>query len=281
MISSLFKISRPINVIISVVSVLISAFILEQDYSSKLVLTTCLIVAGFTTFSNVINDIFDFKTDKFNRPNKPLPNHKISIRTAVIFSIMVLLLCIYATQQLNLLSQNIVYFIVIPVIITYTPVFKSIPLLGNILIGTMLGCVFLFSEASFLNQFKIMWVPALLATHLTILRELLKDIEDYEGDLKSGIKTFPVYFGIKHSLSLLFLLIILLIIWAGFLPLFMVLSPYYLPAFWIFFCPWIFFIFYLLFWNKSNNYHKISNLLKIATISGLGVILTFGSKVVN
>lgn len=281
MILSLFKISRPINVIISVVSVLISAFILEQDYSSKLVLITCLIVAGFTTFSNVINDIFDFKTDKFNRPNKPLPNHKISIRTAVIFSITVLLLCIYATQQLNLLSQNFVYFIVIPVIITYTPVFKSIPLLGNILIGTMLGCVFLFSEASFLNQFKIMWVPALLATHLTILRELLKDIEDYEGDLKSGIKTFPVYFGIKHSLSLLFLLIILLIIWAGFLPLFMVLSPYYFPVFWIFFCPWIFFICYLLFWNKSNNYHKISNLLKIATISGLGVILTFGSKVVH
>jgi len=279
MISSLIRISRPINVIISIISVLITAFILKIDYFSTLVLITCLVVAGFTIFSNVINDIFDLKTDKINRPNKPLPKQKISIQNAVNFLIIELILCISITQQLNPLAKNIVYYIILPIIITYTPIFKSVPLLGNFLIGTTLGLVFLFSEASFLNQFGFMWIPALLATHLTILRELLKDIEDHEGDYKSGITTFPVCFGIQHSLNLFLFLTLILLAWAGFLPLYMELNPYYLPTFWLFFSPWIFIILYSLFWKKSKDYHTISNILKIATICGLGVIMTFGLEV--
>ena len=121
-----------------------------------------------------------------------------------------------------------------------------------------------------------MWIPALLATHLTILRELIKDIEDYDGDSKAGIKTFPVCCGIKNGTRLFLFLLLLLIIWAGFLPVFIDLNPYYIQSFWLLFSPWIFFIVYLLIWKNNIDYAKMSNLLKIATALGLIVIATFG-----
>ena len=275
MVKSLLIMSRPINVLIAIFSVLITSFILKQDFCSKTIFFTSIVVAGFTVFSNIINDIFDVKTDRINSPNKPLPSGKITIQNAIIFATLVLILSTIATFQLNENAKNLVIFIVFPIIITYTPVFKSVPLFGNILIGSILGCVFLFSELSLLGKINYLWIPALLATHLTVLRELLKDIEDHDGDFNAGIITFPVCFGIDHSLRLFFILSLILLVWAGGLPFYFEVNQYYLPIFWTIFSPWLFIVLFFLFWEKTNNYHLISNLLKVATIFGLGAIITF------
>ncbi len=273
---SMMKMARPINVLLSIITVIISAFILKQELNSYDVIITCLTVSGFTIFSNVLNDIFDIQTDKLNCPQKPLITGGISVNKAFIFAVIVLFISICLTSQLNVISSRLVYFIILPIIITYTPIFKSIPLIGNILIGITLGLVFLFTEASLTHKIELLWIPALLATHLTILRELIKDIEDYTGDYKFKIYTFPVYFGIKKSKILFLILTLLLLGWAGFIPLFIELNPYYIVLFWGLFTPLIFYILYLLFRVKSNDYSTISTLLKIATIIGLGVIITFG-----
>ena len=275
MVKSLLIMSRPINVLIAIISVLITSFILKQDFCSKTIFITSFVVAGFTVFSNIINDIFDVKTDRINSPNKPFPSRKITNKNAIIFATLVFILSSIATFQLNENAKNLVLFIVFPIIITYTPVFKSVPLIGNILIGSILGCVFLFSELSLLGEINYLWIPALLATHLTVLRELLKDIEDHGGDCNAEIITFPVCFGIDHSLRLFFILSIFLLVWAGGLPFYFEVNQYYLPIFWIIFSPWLFIVLFFLFWKKMNNYHLISNLLKVATIFGLGVIITF------
>jgi geranylgeranylglycerol-phosphate geranylgeranyltransferase len=274
MIISFIKMARPINVLLSIITVIISAFILKQELCSYLVIITSLIVAGFTIFSNILNDIFDIKTDKLNCPQKPLITGEISINKAFILSFIILILSLCLLFQLNSYSSKLVIYIIFPIIITYTPVFKSVPLFGNTLIGITLGLVFLFTEASLTNKIELLWFPALLATHLTILRELLKDIEDYSGDYKTKIYTFPVYFGINNSIKLFFILTFLLLFWAGFLPFWTHLNSFYLLTFWGLFSPWIFYILFLLFSVKSNNYSRISSLLKIATIVGLVVIIT-------
>jgi len=276
MIISLVKMTRPINVFLSIITVIISTYILKQDLNSYKVIITCLTVAGFTIFSNILNDIFDIKTDMVNCPQKPLITGEISIKRAFIFSFIILILSFWLLFQLNSNSSNLVIFIILPIIVTYTPVFKSVPLIGNILIGITLGLVFLFTEASLTNKIELLWIPALLATHLTILRELLKDIEDYTGDYNSKIYTFPVCFGVKKSKILFLISTLLLLGWAGFMPLLLNLNPYYIFLFWGVFAPLIFYILYLLFGIKSNDYSTISTLLKIATIIGLGVIITFG-----
>ncbi len=267
---------RPLNVLISMISVCISAFILNKLYLNFDLINSIIVVGGFTAFSNLINDIFDIKVDKINRPKKPLCSNKILQSTTFYISLIILLFSFIALLQLNENSFQFVFFIIFPILITYTPIFKSIPFLGNFLIGISLGSVFLFTEISLTGQINILWIPALLAINLTILRELIKDIEDLKGDYITGVITFPVYFGIKNSINLYLILSIIMLLWGGNIYLFQEVNKYYLPIFWGLFSPCIFITWFLIVFKKYQNYNLISTLLKIATIIGLFVILSFG-----
>ena len=110
--------------------------------------------------------------------------------------------------NLSVLAIEIALAIVLPILVLYTPIFKRIPLVGNIAVAVLLGMVFLFSEAAFTNTVSAMWIPAWLAFGLTFIRELIKDVEDVEGDNLNGAMTFPVVFGVSKSLYLVYLLII-------------------------------------------------------------------------
>tara|TARA_B100001029_G_C15061335_1_gene458753 strand:- start:3430 stop:4257 length:828 start_codon:yes stop_codon:yes gene_type:complete len=266
---------RPLNVLISIISVFISAYILNYNNFQIDFFHTIIVVSGFTAISNLINDIFDIKTDKINRPKKPLISNKISYSKVIKAIGIILAITLFSLTRLNINAIQFVYFLILPIIITYTPIFKSIPLIGNILIGITLGSVFLFTEISLTGQIRVLWIPGILAIHLTILRELIKDIEDYKGDFISGIITFPVYFGIQNSINLYLFLSLLLLIWGGALPLFQKVNQFYSPTFLGFFSPWIFLTWYFILYKKIKDYKRIANLLKIATICGLCVFITF------
>lgn len=269
---SLFLMMRPINIFIGIISVYISSILLGITIFNPDILHIVVVVSGTIAISNLINDIFDIKTDKINRPKKQKVLNKIKI-SKVIYIIIILFIAIqFSLYNLNNISQNYFHFIILPIIVTYTPIFKSIPLIGNILIGFTLGSVFLFTEISLTENLDLLCVPALLATYLTILRELIKDIEDYNGDLLNGINTFPVYFGIKASLKLYLILSMLLLFWGGVVVTYNNQNLYYLLFFWILFTPLIFTTWFYIFYLKSKEYGKISTILKVATIFGLIVI---------
>ena len=269
---SLFLMMRPINIFIGIISIYISSFLLGITIFNLDILHIVVVVSGTIAISNLINDILDIKTDKINRPKKQKVLNKIKI-SKVIYMIIILFIAIqFSLYNLNNISKDYFHFIILPIIVTYTPIFKSIPLIGNILIGFTLGSVFLFTEISLTKNLDLLCVPALLATYLTILRELIKDIEDYSGDLLNGINTFPVYFGIKASLRLYLILSILLLFWGGIVLTYNNQNFYYLLFFWILFTPWIFTTWFYIFYLKSNDYGKISLILKVATIFGLIVI---------
>tara|TARA_B100000941_G_C28507348_1_gene558185 strand:- start:286 stop:1113 length:828 start_codon:yes stop_codon:yes gene_type:complete len=269
---SLFLMMRPINIFIGIISVYISSILLGITIFNLDILHIVVVVSGTIAISNLINDILDIKTDKINRPKKQKVLNKIKI-SKVIYMIIILFIAIqFSLYNLNNISKDYFHFIILPIIVTYTPIFKSIPLIGNILIGFTLGSVFLFTEISLTKNLDLLCVPALLATYLTILRELIKDIEDYSGDLLNGINTFPVYFGIKASLRLYLILSILLLFWGGIVLTYNNQNFYYLLFFWILFTPWIFTTWFYIFYLKSNDYGKISLILKVATIFGLIVI---------
>ena len=269
---SLFLMMRPINIFIGIISVYISSILLGITIFNLDILHIVVVVSGTLAISNLINYILDIKTDKINRPKKQKVLNKIKI-SKVIYMIIILFIAIqFSLYNLNNISKNYFHFIILPIIVTYTPIFKSIPLIGNILIGFTLGSVFLFTEIILTKNLDLLCVPALLATYLTILRELIKDIEDYSGDLLNGINTFPVYFGIKASLRLYLILSILLLFWGGIVLTYNNQNFYYLLFFWILFTPWIFTTWFYIFYLKSNDYGKISLILKVATIFGLIVI---------
>ena len=123
---------------------------------------------------------------------------------------------IYTLFNLSDLAIGIAVIIVLPTLVLYTRIFKRIPLIGNMAVAAVLGIVFLFSEAAFTGTVDTMWTPAWLAFGLTFIRELIKDMEDIEGDKLHGARTFPSVFGVEKSLYLVyFLTIIFCVLYCG------------------------------------------------------------------
>ena len=205
-----FRIIRPVNIFLGVVPVLITADILNTGINNYNVLYSILTVGFFMSGGNIVNDIFDLPTDLINRPRRPLPAGNIRLIYAVLYAVICFLAGILTCLQLNFLSRIIGLAAVFPVLILYTPLLKKIPLIGNMMIGVMLGMVFIFAEAAMTNTVQKMWIPASLAFGLTLLRELEKDMEDIQVDIATGITTFTTKFGIASSFFLYFFLSVIL-----------------------------------------------------------------------
>ena len=199
---------RPVNLIFSALCVIITAFLTNSLFHTTKIFYAIIVVVSFAGGANILNDILDINIDNKNRPQRPIPSGKISTWSAIVYMLILYIIGIYIAFYLPWIARLIAVIIVLPILILYTSLFKSIPLFGNMVIALALGMVFLFSEAVFTQEIRIMWTPAWLAFGLSFIRELIKDIADLEGDQLYHVYTFPVKFGIKKSLRLTYLLII-------------------------------------------------------------------------
>ncbi|MBT5077323.1 MAG: geranylgeranylglycerol-phosphate geranylgeranyltransferase [Candidatus Marinimicrobia bacterium] len=206
---SYINILRPLNLIFSALSVINAAYLTQSLNQTATIINAVIVVVTFAGASNILNDIFDINIDRKNQPHRPLPSGEISVWAALVYMVALYFAGIYMVFNLPELAIEIALVVVLPTLVLYTPLYKRIPLIGNMAVAAVLGMVFLFSEAAFTGTVSTMWVPAWLAFGLTFIRELVKDIEDIEGDKLDGVRTFPVIFGVEKSLYLAYLLIII------------------------------------------------------------------------
>ena len=172
------------------------------------ILLASLVVFFICGFGNVINDIYDIDIDKINKPYRPLPSGKISLKSAKLFAwilaISGILLSVFNWKCfiIALVNTTILYL--------YAKRFKRNKIIGNPLVAYLTGSVFLFGGASVDNIF-ITFILFLCAMLTTWGREIVKDFEDMEGDRRSGVLSFPIKYG-KRSLYLALGLLILAVI---------------------------------------------------------------------
>ncbi|AXI25355.1 digeranylgeranylglyceryl phosphate synthase [Methanofervidicoccus sp. A16] len=172
------------------------------------VLLAALVVFLICGFGNVINDIYDIDIDRINKPHRPLPSGRISLKSAKI------LVWIMAISGLLISLFNWICFIIALVntliLYLYAKRFKRDKRIGNLLVAYLTGSVFLFGGASVGNIF-ITFILFLCAMLTTWAREIVKDFEDIEGDRSRGVLSLPIKYG-KRSLYLALGLLILAII---------------------------------------------------------------------
>ena len=267
------KILRPLNLLISIICVLLSAFILNQ--SAENLLPIILVVFLLGGFSNIVNDIIDYKIDSENNLNRPISSNLISIKGAFIYSLLLLIIASMITINFDYLTQSLIFFIIVPLIILYTPFFKKIPLLGNLIVSFILSMVFVITSTYLLGEIHHdIFPPFIFSFFLMLIREIVKDIADFEGDKKFNIQTLPVKFGIDTTLLFIYFFVLLLFISS-------ILIYYFHTSYQLFFlvnicffihCPLIFYI-YQLSKNKTSIYCiYLSKVLKLITIFGVIVI---------
>ncbi|HEY6625870.1 MAG TPA: UbiA family prenyltransferase, partial [Ignavibacteriaceae bacterium] len=83
--TAIVKIVRPLNFLITFISVIVAAVICLPGYGIELNVFLAALSASLVMASgNIINDIYDIDIDRVNKPSRPLPSGKISIKEAYI-----------------------------------------------------------------------------------------------------------------------------------------------------------------------------------------------------
>lgn len=210
------KITRPVNLIITAATVIVSGFIVPAGESGILTLIMAALCASLSAAAgNVINDITDIRIDAVNRPGRPLPSGAMTIKQAYIFFYALNLSAIIISGFVSLAVLSIV--IVSQIIIYYYSVsLKAVAFAGNAAVAFLTGLTVIFGGVAAGGELMYAVVPAGFAFLINLVREMIKDIEDVDGDIKNGVRTAASKYGIvfvkKTAAALTILLIVSTII---------------------------------------------------------------------
>ena len=270
------KIIRPLNLLIIIACIFLSALII-QNHIHYNILPIAFVITLLAAFANVINDITDYKIDQANNLDRPIASGKISPTSGFIYAGILFLFTLFVIlfYEFNQLTSQLIFFIHIPLILFYTPLLKRIPLLGNLAVAFNLAMVFIITAIHLngIHKLNIIFPPAILAFLLMLIREVVKDVADFEGDRQFNITTFPVRFGLNKSFILIMILSFILL----FIALYYYFYIYHHISYLILICIFIIFpLFYHLYQfykNKTSTYCiYLAKVLKLITIFGVIVI---------
>lgn len=143
------------------------------------------------------NDFVDVEIDRRNRPDRPLPSGQISTKTAALGSQFLLLVGLALAWWL---SPFLGFYasIVAGSLFIYSRWLKPTPLWGNLLIASLAASAFPFGALAGGGVGRA-WIPACLAFLFHLGREIIKDIEDIEGDWQQGAHTLPIRWGERSA----------------------------------------------------------------------------------
>ena len=264
-----FRLMRPLNLFQGAIAILVCASLMDGFPSWRIILLTIAIVWLYTGGGNSLNDYCDSEIDRINRPTRPIPSAQVSRSGALILSIILFTIgTIFSIPVLNL-EVATVLFVSLFFLVTYSTFFKGKPFLGNVIVATILGLTFIFATVIF-GDISRGVPPAFLAFGFTLIREIIKDMQDIEGDRSAGANTFPLKYGLDSSKRLVSILTILLITGA--------LLPYILNVYGNFYLlvlifsveiPLLFVIFSIQRDCSSRNCSRLSSILKGDIFFGL------------
>jgi len=179
----------------------LSLFSTTQFYAS--IVITQLIMIN----SMILNDLFDYKTDKINNPDRPLVSGAITKRQAISSAIAIFLLSEIVNAFFIVKPLRIITHFANAISLLYTPLLKRIFFVKNLSCATMISLGMFFSGITAYTPFMViergrvnLWMIATRFMFMgSLYVELLLDITDITGDRKSNIHTIPIVFGKKWS----------------------------------------------------------------------------------
>lgn len=272
---SYIKITRPINVLITFIVVVVAILISAQHQIelTKIILVS-LSAALIAAAGNIVNDIYDIETDKVSHPNRVLAQGLLSKKEAVfLYNFFNVIAIILASRISDYLIVIVLFTIIL--LYVYSAYLKKLPLVGNIVIAFITGLAFIYGGFAADNTNGAI-VLAVFAFLINLIREIVKDIQDIEGDSKLSFKTFPILYGIKKSKIIILFFTILLTGFTFFPFITQLYKIEYFLIVMIFVNPLLVLSLKILFdMKKENRYKIVSNILKINMILGL-IAIWFG-----
>lgn len=194
---SLFLLTRPVNVMISILSIFLAAFICGGLGKTSSILLACLAGAFITAGANTINDFYDLEIDHVNKPFRPLPSKMVSQKAALILSLLCFGIAMILGLFINLTALGIIILSSL-LLCLYSARLKRTVLWGNLTVSFITGLAFIFGGVA-VGHIKNALIPAAFALLLHFGREIIKDMEDITGDRLENAKTLPIVYGIRSA----------------------------------------------------------------------------------
>lgn len=165
--------------------------------------TMMIAAAGY-----MINDYYDIKIDLINKPERVVIGKSITRRYALFFhtalsvsGVGIGLLLSWQIAVINFLSAFLLWL--------YSNNLKRLPFIGNFSIGLLTAASIAVVNLLYPPFNSYILVYALFAMVMTLVREIIKDMEDSKGDNTFGCKTLPIVWGIRKTKTLLYALLLL------------------------------------------------------------------------
>ncbi|EKB48182.1 geranylgeranylglycerol-phosphate geranylgeranyltransferase [Cecembia lonarensis] len=214
---SLVKISRPVNLIILAFAQMMTAvFLVETNIHGQatwqtwnlylLILATVMIAAA----GYMINDYYDVKIDYINKPDEVIIGRTMKRRVAIFYHS---LLNFSAIGIGWLLSPRValVIFLAAFLLWFYSNLLKRLPFIGNFTVAFLTGASIWLIGYYYQKSELLVLTYALFAFFMNLIREIIKDIEDRDGDRKHGCKTLPIVLGFRNTKKVIFAIAIVFI----------------------------------------------------------------------
>lgn len=251
-----------------------------------LVLSTVCIAAG----GYLINNIFDRGTDEINKPNDVVIGKQISesmgYNLYIALNIVGVGIGFYLANAVYKSSFSAVFIIIAATLYVYANGLKQTLLIGNIIIALLLSLSILIigifdllpmivpeNQASMGVIFKILIDYAVFAFIINFIREIVKDLEDVNGDYNQGMSTLPIVLGVTRTAKVVFGL--------SFIPLGLIIyyinenlfsnDLYYASAYGFLFilAPLLYFTIKVFSAKNQKDFHHLSNVLKFVIFFGI------------
>jgi 4-hydroxybenzoate polyprenyltransferase len=224
--------------------------------------TVIIAAAGY-----IINDYYDVKIDLINKPERVVVGQSITRRYAILFhtflsftGVALGFLLSWKIAAINFFSAFLLWF--------YSNNLKRQPFVGNLAVALLTGLSIALINWLYKTDYIIINIYAAFAFFMTLVREVIKDMEDLKGDVTYGCKTLPIVLGIRktkivlYALLASFVTIVLLIHYVS-TP----LPIYYFVIF--LFTPLLILFIRLLRADTKNDFYNLSTLSKIIMLLGI------------
>jgi 4-hydroxybenzoate polyprenyltransferase len=300
-VSAFFKLTRwPNLVFIALTQLLFRFFILQFVYQNvpgdvehiklSLPLFYCLVFASvcIAAAGYIINDYFDVNIDLINKPSKLIVNRYIKRRWTIVWHITLsfigLVLSCYIGYKLRNFYIPLFNFAAIIILWFYSTTFKKKLLIGNVLISLLTAWVILvltFAEHRihiitpdiyWKRLIKVSFIYAGFAFVISLIREVIKDMEDMQGDAKYGSTTMPIVWGLQVSKVFAAVWLVVIICGVAGVQIYVLQLGWWLSAIYSLFAiiiPLLWILRKLYAAQSPKDFHKLSSAIKLVMLTGI------------
>lgn len=294
MILSLLKIVRFENLILIALTQVLIKFFFFEPFKIPTTLNgfgfflLCLATVSIAAAGNIINDIYDVETDRINRPGKVLIGNRISEKTAMtafmVLNVLGIGIGFYLSNMIQRPGFSSIFIFISVLLYLYATHLKQILLVGNLIISSLVAMVIIImglfdllpaiTPQNQLTQsiiFSILLDYALFAFLINLLREMVKDQEDINGDFNSGRNSLPIAIGKERTNKVIFII--------GIIPLVLIVIYIYqylyenlyatLYTLFLIVGPLLYFLINITATKTTKQFSHLSTVLKIIMFLGL------------